>query len=543
MKRERIKGFILGVLVTVIIFTSIIITAANNITETFTKQITYGISVNLNGQSVTFDEDMRPFVMDSRTFLSLRAIGEILGLEVDFDEDTNTAILEEWWYTASQSQSQPELPEKILPELPEHIDFNGYVFNFLTHEDYTRELHAAEEIGDIINDSVYIRNTRVEDNYNIEIKTETCDDEFIILRRIVVSADDLFGAVLLRNSNIFAAVTRGLLHNTAKLPYIDLDKPWWDPAVSALSVGGKNFVLGGDMLLSDKAATSAILFNKALIQDYGLEKPFNLVKEGKWTMDKFSEYIIHASTDLNGDGKMTPFDDRFGLVCFDDTLHSLFVSGDGTLAGKDADDLPFMDFVSIDGLNVLDKVMGIMYNKNFVLNAQNIDEYNSAFEEYRALFMAGTLKDVERFRRMEPDFGILPLPKFDETQERYRSAVSPVTGALLGVPIIADNAGRTGIILEAMAAESRYMLLPAYYENLLMTKFYRDEESAEMLDIIFDNKIYDPGAVYNFGDLYSKFIDLASASNKNVVSFYDSISNDIYRNIDRLIILTADLQE
>jgi len=93
MNKERIKGFILGVLVTVVIFASVIIAAANS--ETFTKQITYGINVMVNGEQAEFDDDMRPFVMDNRTFLPLRGIGELLGLFVDYDADTHTAIVGE----------------------------------------------------------------------------------------------------------------------------------------------------------------------------------------------------------------------------------------------------------------------------------------------------------------------------------------------------------------------------------------------------------------------------------------------------------------
>jgi len=40
-----------------------------------------------------FDEDMRPFVMEGRTFLSVRALSEALALPVDFDPRTNIVYL------------------------------------------------------------------------------------------------------------------------------------------------------------------------------------------------------------------------------------------------------------------------------------------------------------------------------------------------------------------------------------------------------------------------------------------------------------------
>ena len=137
---------------------------------------------------------------------------------------------------------------------------------------------------------------------------------------------------------------------------------------------------------------------------------------------------------------------------------------------------------------------------------------------------------------MEGDFGILPLPKYDVSQEKYRSPVNPYSGAVIGVPPTVSDFERTGIILEAMAAESRYTLLPAYYDTLLMRKYIRDDESSDMLDIIFSNIVYDTGAVYNFGNVFTDFIGLASNNDRNVISLYERrlgvMEKDIAKTID-----------
>ncbi|MCL2171171.1 MAG: stalk domain-containing protein [Defluviitaleaceae bacterium] len=89
MNKERIKGIAAGFILGAILSASVV--AAS--TQTVTRQITYGVGVNLNGQQMHFAYDMRPFVMEGRTFLSVRAIAEALGLPVDFDPATNTAYL------------------------------------------------------------------------------------------------------------------------------------------------------------------------------------------------------------------------------------------------------------------------------------------------------------------------------------------------------------------------------------------------------------------------------------------------------------------
>ena len=48
-------------------------------------------------------------------------------------------------------------------------------------------------------------------------------------------------------------------------------------------------------------------------------------------------------------------------------------------------------------------------------------------------------------------------------------------------------------------------VIPAYYDVQLKTKIARDDESSEMLDIIFAGRKYDLGSIYDWGGLTSKF--------------------------------------
>jgi hypothetical protein len=86
--------------------------------------------------------------------------------------------------------------------------------------------------------------------------------------------------------------------------------------------------------------------------------------------------------------------------------------------------------------------------------------------------------------------------------------VSQHTTGLMSVPLVitGEKLSNLGIILEAMAAESHYELIPTYIEESLKTKYSRDAESGAMLDIIINNRVFDPMLIYNFGgfaDTYS----------------------------------------
>jgi hypothetical protein len=134
---------------------------------------------------------------------------------------------------------------------------------------------------------------------------------------------------------------------------------------------------------------------------------------------------------------------------------------------------------------------------------------------------------------MEADFGIIPPPKFDEQQDRYYVYVDPWCTSAVSVPITSDYE-RTGLLLEALTYESRYTLLPAYYDINLKTKFARDDESKEMIDIILDNRLYDIGDVYGWGSMATLFDGLAKGTN-SLVTFYEKSSSRIESAMNKTI--------
>ena len=82
MNKERFTGIIIGFILFAVLSASVMAAAS---TQTVTKQITYGVNINLNGRLMQLAEDSQPFIMDGRTFLPLRAIAEAVDLSVDFD--------------------------------------------------------------------------------------------------------------------------------------------------------------------------------------------------------------------------------------------------------------------------------------------------------------------------------------------------------------------------------------------------------------------------------------------------------------------------
>ena len=112
------------------------------------------------------------------------------------------------------------------------------------------------------------------------------------------------------------------------------------------------------------------------------------------------------------------------------------------------------------------------------------------------MFLDGNIKTLDRMRDMKSDFGIIPWPKFDESDEKYYTNVDAGCN-LIGVPVSVSDPDRVSVILEALCAEGGKSVMPQYYEVALQTKYSRDDESVQMLDIIRDGRVFDIGYFYN----------------------------------------------
>lgn len=435
---------------------------------------------------------------------------------------------------------------KILPDVPD-ADFDGYDFTILadnkSYDETGRfnDIVASEETGEVINDSVYMRNIRTEEKYNIRIKGEFWDDAYTRARKAVMAGDDMYDLFALPMNMTAQSAAQGLMYNLTNVPYIDLSKPWWDENASQqLSIANKLYFTTGDLLISDKNASSVFLFNKRLVMDYGFESPYELVKQGKWTVDKMQEMAKSVPIDINGDGKMSKDHDMFGLLTSGEMLHGSVLSSGDFLVGKDKDDLPFVNMTE-RMLTSFNKWTDIYYDGTRTLMLGDSEEKLAVFNENRTLFMYDNMSLVPEMRGNEVDFGILPNPKSDATQESYRNAVNPSLASAVSIPVTNSNLDRTGIILETLTAESYYTLLPSYYNVMLNAKYYRDEDSAEMLDIIFATLSYDLGQIYNWGGINEMVKDVALNKKTDFVSEFEKNQSRIQKSIDKLIVMFEEL--
>ena len=86
----------------------------------------------------------------------------------------------------------------------------------------------------------------------------------------------------------------------------------------------------------------------------------------------------------------------------------------------------------------------------------------------------------------EPEYGIAPIPKYNDTQEEYYTHVQDQLSVMGIVSTVSqDDLPMVGAVMETIAEQSYKHVFPAYYENALSYKYLTDPEAVEMLNYIF----------------------------------------------------------
>ena len=422
--------------------------------------------------------------------------------------------------------------EQIDDNLPEK-DFGGRNFHLLTRQNYFHKFMPEDMTGEAVNDALYTRNTKIMELYNITMEytapacewgssSKTWNQD---LETSVMAGDGAYDLVAGYASTVPEVVTKNILLNWHDVPYIDLSRPWWSERVSeALTVNGKLLLLTGDYSLSLWDDMFGFLFNKQVALDYGIEDLYSLTREGKWTMDKLAEFSAAVSNDSDGNGTWDQ-NDTYGLVSNWSTSIDTFQIGCQMDLVSHTDDggleITMMSEKAVDILNRVVSLYNDAHSAYAFSEGGDLTTYNNMFSNGQALFYAIFFDNITALRDMETDFGILPYPKLDDAQADYAST-SRDNFDLFVLPIDVKDQEFSGIITEALCAESYRTVVPTYYDVVLKTKNSRDEESAEMIDIIRDSLTFDLGYLCStsLNGLGHLFVNLVRNNSTDLASKY-----------------------
>ena len=241
-----------------------------------------------------------------------------------------------------------------------------------------------------------------------------------------------------------------------------------------------------------------------------------MVRDGTWTLDNVIALTKGIYEDENGDGAADR-DDFYGFAftgLFYGWLENFGIEAYTKNAAGTAVELSVNTPYTVE---LIDTIKGWLYGGNegvyYKKSHKSLyepDAYSMMFADGRCLFTYGSLYVlIDCLTDSQVNYGILPMPKYDENQADYYGVCydSPMF-----VPNSVTDADRTAIILEAMSAEGYKHILPAYKDITLKGRYATATDDAEMLDIIFANR------VLSFSYIYSNNVGLQRVLNDVIPS-------------------------
>lgn len=431
----------------------------------------------------------------------------------------------------------------LVDELPEGLNFENAEFTFFTRERdfYHGAINVEDSSGENLNDALYDRARAIEDRLGVVFK-EVMSTDTSAAKTSIQGGDDTYKVVTGRNVHTVQYASQGLAYKWDQVKYIDLTKDYWYDSINEnLTINNVIFTAAGAYNLTSYDYTHVLMFNKDMITDLGLEDPYTLVKNGEWTFDKFEEFGVTATRDLNGDGAST-LDDQYGFVSGAKQVSSSFWIAAGEQGiKKNENDIPEYTMATDENFNaVLLDIFELMWDTGLWYpedHNDNVPESSiTLFSENQALMMDATFYYVEQFREMEADFGILPYPKYTVEQENYLSRIEGCELPMIPSSLSQDDADMAGAVLEALSSYSQTNTIPVYYEVYLKTKNVRDAESAEMFDIIFANRVFDLSDTIWCDEIRDNFIrTMFVNNNRNMTSVMKKSTNSIKKSIDSIV--------
>lgn len=437
--------------------------------------------------------------------------------------------------TSTDTESDSESLSTLEPlEIPK-TNYDGYTFTFLTANvsSFFMKVCVDEMTGDAMNDAFFDRNLAVEEMLNVKIRETALSDMGGLinqLRNSITAGDRAYDAAFLVLRSAANAAVAGYCLDFRDLPYVDLTKSWWNQsATEQLSIGGTTYMVASDISVADKDVMWVLFFDKEHAENYQLEDLYELVSSGKWTFEKFYEYILLGERDLNNDGKMN-MKDQYGLITHNENYMGMWMGAGETLASLDNNKMPQITWNSEKFSNVFDKIAQIMGST--ATHTTDIGFISSGLKNGQALFATEVVSFIRKYRENDREFGILPIPKYSESQPDYYTYVALNSQLMVvGKDVAEENMARTSEILEAMAAKGKEIMMPGYYEVSLKSRSSRDEQSAAMLDIIFASRMYDLGVIYDWGSVTGKL----NSPTANVASVFASSQKSMTKAMENTL--------
>lgn len=432
--------------------------------------------------------------------------------------------------TTVESETTAEESRLAIPDdLPEKT-FGGDDFIIMGCYPWSQNLIVPDEQnGESVNDALYNRNQQIGERFEVKIQYSTGglahhDDAAANVEKTIMAGDgDAFDLLMFHVVANSGNAVKGLYLNWYDIPHINFEKPWWSASTTEdLTINNRCFLAIGDVSLDALAQTYAILYDKTALETYSEENLYNVVTEGRWTLDYLGGLSERVYKDVNGNGEADK-EDYYGYAS--DQMSNLgayfWATGNKIFTKNASGELEFTYYSEnlVNAFNSCQKLFGgigvdITYSP---------DQHLNAFMNSQVLSVAGCLKNLRNeLSEYENEIGVVPMPKLNDAQENYYTMADGSHEAM-AIGKSAADPEYVGIITEALCAESFKTVIPAFYDECLKSRYASSPEDAEMIELCVDSCIFDWGYVYdNWKGIAFLFGANVNQSGKDITAIYES---------------------
>ncbi|MCQ2427822.1 MAG: ABC transporter substrate-binding protein [Clostridia bacterium] len=401
--------------------------------------------------------------------------------------------------------------EFMPSNVPDSLKFPGTTIKFLYWSDVEREeFFVEEENGEKVHDAILRKNQRTEEQLGVTLEWVGTPGNFGNQAAFVQAAQNSVNGGVSTAYDFYASYSlaaptialKGLSANLADYDIIDLSKPWWPKSlVEQTTIKGKNFFVSGDLSTNLLYMMYGVFFNKDILEDvHSGENIYDIVKDGKWTLDELIRLSDGVYEDQNSDGAIS-YGDRFGFEAID--LHfDCFYIGSG-LKNVEVDDagnlMPSPDFGGETSIALAEKLCNFLHTSGMAWGkgTTSKDSSSDAFAKGDTLFIADRVyaTTFNAMKASDVNYGILPVPKYSEDQENYVTAMAfPYT--MYSMSVASPNKEAAAATLEVMDYVSYVNIKPALFDETMKARYSKEANDAIMYDFIHDNIFFELGRVF-----------------------------------------------
>ena len=369
--------------------------------------------------------------------------------------------------------------------------YGGSIYKNFYFDDVT-------EAGDVIKSALVERRAMIQDYLGVNVigKMESSAENSIVdaISRDTLAGIDQYQIALTHGYiGLGNLLTQDYVIDLYELEDISLNEEYWNvDAMEALEVSGKAYFGTSDFMIAD---VQTVFFNKDMYaQQESLRDvdPYELVRKGEWTLEKFMQLCSVVEGDPEGKKE-----GEYGLgvradwefIPLVDACEIQWLTGSGykTLNMGPSNERYQTLYEKVE--DMADAQWSYMYN-------WGDNENKVTIGDGRFLFTMEPIKYAHTYLASGVKFGMLPYPKFDTDQQEYHTLDA---SGMFCVPTTVQDREVVGKTLECLSFYSADTINLAYYERLLGTRVSEAPDDAEMLEkYIFGTVTFNPA--YNYSE-------------------------------------------